>query len=261
MRAARCLIIVTILLSFSSLASPEAPAAAPPQAASEAVPEGIVLVPAGPFLMGTDTEEGSFNKGDSGPQRTVRLAAYYIDKNEVTNAEYKRYCDATGYPAPPHWSDGNYPAGMAALPVSFVNWWEAQAYALWKGKRLPTEAEWEKAARGIDGRTYPWGETWNPDLLVWQAESPQAVGSIPGGASPYGALDMAGNVFEWVADWYQAYPGSTLTFPQYGTQYKVVRGGGFDVRDYDLYTFHRSLTRPAHRSEFVGFRCAKSVGK
>jgi len=225
-------------------------------------PEGMVLVPAGPFLMGHDADEGLVSKGDATPSHQVTLAAFYIDKTEVTNEAYKQYCDATGYPVPPYWQGGTYPAGEAKFPVRFVNWWEAQAYAQWQGKRLPTEAEWEKAARGTDGRTYPWGNEWNSNLLVWGVPGPAEVGSHPDGASPYGVLDMAGNVWEWTSSWYQAYPGTSSTQTEFGTLYKVVRGGsfgGWPDREFDCATYHRTITRPQSRSEWVGFRCAKSV--
>jgi formylglycine-generating enzyme required for sulfatase activity len=221
--------------------------------------EGMVLVSGGPFIMGTDVLEGLHNPGDAGPQHTVALPPFYIDKTEVTNAQYKRYCDATGYPVPPHWKDGSYAEGQGLVPVTWVNWWEAQAYAAWKGKRLPTEAEWEKAARGTDGRAYPWGSQRGTEHLVWGAESPRPVGSKPGGASPCGALDMAGNVFEWTGDWYDAYPGARLRFAQFGTKYKVIRGGGFDGALYETAAYHRSVTAPRSRSEWVGFRCVRAM--
>ena len=227
-------------------------------------PDGMVLIAAGPFLMGTSAQDrGGPNavreNSDSNPQHSVDVAAFYIDKTEVTNAQYKRYCDATKYPAPPHWKNGDFPDGEGNVPVTFINWWEASSYAAWAGKRLPTEAEWEKAARGADGRAFPWGAQWDASKVVWGEKKPQAVGSKPEGASPYGVLDMAGNVYEWVADWYQAYPGATRTFPEYGTIYKVARGGGFMGFEFVAHTYYRSVARPQARSEWIGFRCVKSA--
>jgi formylglycine-generating enzyme required for sulfatase activity len=148
-------------VSFAQDATQPAPTTAPPAAEvkpadTTEVPEGMVLVTAGPFTMGSNSGEGLITN-DATPQQMVTLPAFYIDKTEVTNAEYKKFCDATGNPVPPYWKDGIYAEGQAQVPVRWVNWWEAQAYAAWKGKRLPTEAEWEKAARGTDGRVYPWG--------------------------------------------------------------------------------------------------------
>jgi formylglycine-generating enzyme required for sulfatase activity len=224
----------------------------------------MVLVPAGIFVMGTSAgDRGGDNvprqNADAQPQHTVVVSAFAIDKTEVTNAEYKRYCEATGYPAPPHWVKGNYTEGDANMPVTHVNWWEASAYADWVGKRLPTEAEWEKAARGTDGRTYPWGDEWELSRVVFGQTKPQPVGSKPSGASPYGALDMAGNVLEWVSDWYMAYPEAPRTFPEYGTTYKVARGGGFSGFNSITRTYYRSVARPSTRSEWIGFRCVKDV--
>lgn len=218
-------------------------------------------MPAGAFLMGTDdTREGFLNPGDAGPRHSVTLPAFYIDATEVTNAAYKRYCDATGYPPPPHWIGGVFPEKEARLPVTHVNWWEAGAYAAWLGKRLPTEAEWEKAARGTDGRRYPWGNEWNSARAVWSGNEVQPVGSKEGGASPYGALDMAGNVFEWVNDWYQGYPNSRAEQKMhFGTQYKVLRGGGIGNSQTDVTTYHRGILPPQARSVWAGFRCAKDV--
>jgi formylglycine-generating enzyme required for sulfatase activity len=222
------------------------------------VPEGMVLVPAGAFQMGTNRGEGLVGE-DAQPQHAVTLPAFYIDKTEVTNAAYKKYCDTSGYPAPPNWDNGKIPDGEENFPVTHINWHEARAYAVWAGKRLPTEAEWEKAARGEDGRDYPWGSSWNPGNVVTNQDKPSAVGSHPGGASPYGALDMAGNVFEWTSDWYDAYPGSNFKSPFYGTFYKIVRGGGFDGNNSLSKTTYRCLMRPTSRIEWVGFRCAVSA--
>jgi formylglycine-generating enzyme required for sulfatase activity len=224
----------------------------------------MVYVPAGPFIMGTNSGEGigpntprEFN--DARPKHEVEVAAFYLDKTEVTNAEYQKYCEATHYPPPPHWPNGKFEASEAEVPVTHIHWWEAQAYAAWAGKRLPTEAEWEKAARGTDERNFPWGEKWNAENVVWNVLRPQAVGSKPGGASPYGALDMAGNVFEWVNDWYKAYPKAPHDFPDFGEHYKVIRGGAFFGFDTIARTFYRSVAFPDTRSEWVGLRCAKDA--
>lgn len=225
-----------------------------------AAPAGMVLVPAGNFLMGSDDlNEGGHNQGDASPLHSVMLPAFYIDKTEVTNAQYKKYCDATRYPPPPHWNKGVIAKGQADVPVTHVNWHEARAFARWAGKRLPGEAESEKAARGTDARLYPWGNAWDEERVVWNQNAPQKVGSKPSGASPYGALDMAANVYEWVGDWYAAYPGATIKMPEYGTRYKVIRSGGFDGRPYDATTIHRSILPPQARGEWCGFRCAQDA--
>lgn len=224
------------------------------------VPEGMVLVSGGSFLMGSDKpDEGFHNQGDATPQHEVELPAFYIDRTEVTNSEYSKYCQATDYPVPPHWINGQFRPEQEQHPVTHINWWEAQAFAKWKGKRLPTEAEWEKAARGTDGRAYPWGSDWDDKRVVWAKDDPDSVGSKPEGASVYGVLDMAGNVYEWTSGWYRAYPHSTYKFAQYGTQYKVIRGGGFDGEPYDTKTLSRSLLRAQSRSSWVGFRCVQDV--
>lgn len=236
------------------------------------VPPDMVFVPAGAFNMGT--QKGDMHGthdirlfSDAQPEHSVTVAAFYLDKTEVTNAQYKKYCDATGYPVPPHWKNGQFAEGEAEVAVTRVDWWEAAAYAKWAGKRLPTEAEWEKAARGTDGRTFPWpdgpqGPIFDKDKIVTGQSKPQPVGQKPAGASPYGALDMAGNVFEWVLDWYDAYPGSTQKLPEFGKQFKVVRGGGFDsLPGFPLIynSLYRSVAKPQTRSEWVGFRCAKDA--
>ncbi len=251
-RAALALLCATPLLCVAGRAARAQDGSASP------VPAGMVAVPEGAFKMGT-SESFYLNGTDASPVHEVKLPAFYIDRLEVTNAEYKKWCDATNYPPPPHWKGGSYPEGKGDFPVQHVNWYEAQAFARWRGKRLPTEAEWEKAARGTDSRRFPWGASFGSDYTVTGQSAPSAVGTKPLGASPYGALDMAGNVYEWTSDWYDAYPGTPTKYPQFGTIYKVIRGGGYDGNDQLSTTVFRGIMRPFSRSEWVGFRCAQSA--
>jgi len=230
----------------------------------------LVYIPAGEFIMGS---KFSYNEKSEKPSHLVNLDAYWIDRTEVTNAMYSLcvtagFCDVTGdysrtrdtYSGNPEYS--NYPA------IS-VNWFQAQAYCSWAGRRLPTEAEWEKAARGTDGRIYPWGDespTCNLANFYDCIGDTNMVGSYPNGASPYGLLDMAGNVREWVADWYSEnyYESSPIfnpTGPSSGRE-KVLRGGSFessrsDLRTADRYpSFDDVLEYPFWQG--FGFRCAVS---
>jgi formylglycine-generating enzyme required for sulfatase activity len=232
----------------------------------------MVLVPAGEFTMGSD--QGYFN--DERPAHKVYLDAFYIDKHEVTNAQYHKFVEATDQPIPSHRNDPEYdlwtkdgpPAEIADYPVINVAWTDAAAYCKWAGKRLPTEAEWEKAARGVDERIYPWGnqppEAINiPYLKRWErGQTYQPVGSNKAGASPYGVLDMAGNVAEWVADWYDPFyykhsPAKNPAGPKDGF-YKVVRGGSaLNVRFY-LRSIDRDYDTPENRGKETGFRCVSS---
>ncbi|MBU0494714.1 MAG: formylglycine-generating enzyme family protein [Chloroflexi bacterium] len=269
--------ILLITLMGNTCASPTPPTPTPPTPTPVVTigPDGkeMVLVPAGEFLMGTsDDELAAFLRvhpdWQAGwllieqPQHRVYVDAFAIDRTEVTNAEYLRFVTATGHEPPPHWTDGQVPAGLADYPVVGIHWEDAQAYADWAGKRLPTEAEWEKAARGTDGRAYPWGHEWDPDqanVLGSARNGPAPVGSYPQDASPYGALDMAGNAWEWCLDWYAAdyYIGSPLRNPQGPAEgtYHVTRGGSwFDIPEYARCAFRYGLD-PRRLVPNQGFRC------
>jgi formylglycine-generating enzyme required for sulfatase activity len=216
------------------------------------------LVPAGIFAMGD---------GDYSPQREIFLDAFYIDRFEVTTGRYAKYLAATGsVRAPDEW-DAVALDAASELPVIGVDWNDAAAYCAWAGRRLPTEAEWEKAARGGDGRMYPWGNE-SPSLLRsnYVNTSPEAykgglhkVGSHPAGRSPYGAHDMAGNVNEWVADWYaEGFRSGEVRNPKGPDSGKahVIRGGGrFDSAE-RIASARRWHGPPDLRSGDIGFRCA-----
>ncbi|MGH2619751.1 MAG: formylglycine-generating enzyme family protein, partial [Anaerolineales bacterium] len=177
-----------------------------PLATEAPAPAGMVFVPAGPFEMGSNSGDNSER-----PVHTVTLDAFWIDRTEVTNAMYEMCVNAGACESPGRtesYSRSSYhgDSQFANYPVIFVSWYDAKASCEWAGRRLPTEAEWEKAARGKDGRTFPWGNA-SPDanLLNFDLDvgDTTETGEYPAGASPYGALDMAGNVWEWVNDWYE----------------------------------------------------------
>jgi formylglycine-generating enzyme required for sulfatase activity len=237
----------------------------------------MVYVPAGPFTMGND-------HGDSPerPAHTVTLDAFWIDKYEVTNAQY-RACVAAGacHPATEcDWGQPTYDAvDKGNYPVVCVNWQDAQNYCTWVGARLPTEAQWERAARGDDGRLYPWGHEFDPARLNFcdkNCEFANAaadaddgyvrtapVGSYPAGVSPYGVHDLAGNVWEWTADWYDdeyyaTSPPDNPKGPAAGSG-KVLRGGGWNFGPVSARATHRTSHGPDNRYHIVGLRCAAVV--
>lgn len=252
----RFLVFLLFLFAFSLVAESALSA--------EEAPPGMVLVPAGEFTMGTNQSEKIGPNiprahNDARPEHKVLLPAFYLDKTQVTNAQYQAYCQATQYPPPPHWRDGEFPPGEEEFAVTHINWHESAAYAAWAGKRLPTEAEWEKAARGTDKRLFPWGNKWDAKRVVWDRSRGFKVGTKPEGASPYGALDMAGNVFEWTSSWYEAYPNAPHHFEEFGEQLKVIRGGGFAGGKELALTHYRSIASPNARSDLIGFRCAKDA--
>jgi formylglycine-generating enzyme required for sulfatase activity len=217
----------------------------------------MVLVPAGPFTMGTGDGEI-----EAAPPHIREIPAYYIDCFEVTNGLYAGFVSATGAAPPLNWNGQTPPAGWENLPVTDITWFDAMRYAIWAGKRLPTEAEWEKAARGTDGRRYPWGDIDDESHRNKDTGKLSPVGRYAPGASPCGAMDVSGNAWEWTADWYQAYPGTSAKSIHFGDKYKVVRGGGAEY----LYgiantcsTTQRARLLAYGSHDFVGFRCVKSV--
>lgn len=234
-------------------------------------------IPAGTIQMGCDpTNPADVCHGDRMPLHDVYLDAYAMDKFEVTNARYQA-CVDTGHCTPPYrtysWSHTEYygnPA-FADYPVIYVEWDQAEAFCAWEGKRLPTEAEWERAARGSsDTRKYPWGNdgttcdlanTFVDSLCVGDTS---AVGSYPAGISPYGVMDMAGNVWEWTADWYQydyysVSPPNNPPGPATG-ELRVLRGGSWnDSHLINLRVAHRYWDSPGSAGANIGFRCARSL--
>jgi serine/threonine-protein kinase len=197
----------------------------------------MVRVPAGEFLYG-------------GKKEKVELPEFWIDKTPVTNAEYACFVADTGYEPPQHWQGKTPPKEIADHPVTYVSWHDAVAYAEWAGKRLPTEKEWEKAARGTDGRQYPWGDQ-QPTRELCNFDRNEGgttpVGKYsPQGDSPYGCVDMAGNVWEWCADWYDEDKGT-----------KVLRGGSWGYIADNVRSATRDGINPDNRFDCRGFRCAR----
>jgi len=225
----------------------------------------LLYVPAGNFLMGSTDADPNVH-GNEKPQHTVYLDAYWIDRTDVTNAMYAKCVSAAACNQPTNLTSYNRSSyyGNSQLdnyPVIYVNWNMADTYCKWAGRQLPTEAQWEKAARGTDGRTYPWGNDLPNSALLNSNNSvgdTTAVGSYPKGASPYGALDMAGDVWQWVADWYDPYLGNTVSDPAYGRWYRVVRGGSWDYNDYYVRSAGRDWFMPVSALDYLGFRCSRS---
>ena len=274
----------------------------------------MVLVPAGEFVMGSAPDDiasllrrnpkanGAIVK-DEIPKHRVFLDAFYIDKYEVTNARFQQFVQATGYRTQAEregggkirtgaktWAQvpdatwrapqgkGSSIAGLETHPVVQVSWHDAKAYCTWTGKRLPTEAEWEKAARGPEGRLYPWGNEldgmranfcdrncpfeWKDAAVDDGYRSTAPVGSYEAGKSPYGAYDMAGNVWEWVADWYDAKyyrrsPARNPQGPTSGTQV-VLRGGSWLYTAPDFRATERAGVPPGRSNENIGLRCVQA---
>ena len=238
----------------------------------------MILIPAGKFTMGTDDVDASGKSQEFGfneplylneqPQREIDVGAYYMDKYEVSNGQFVAYLRALGKfsEADINSLKDRLQLQQENLPVRNITWHKASEYCQFVGKRLPTEIEWEKAARGTDGREYPWGNDWNPERVnKGEGESDvMPVGSIESGKSPYGLYEMAGNVMEWTADWFEAYPGATYVSPNYGKKHKVARGESWGgVGHYVIPHYFRVAYRfnypPDQAFNDVGFRCAKDA--
>lgn len=205
-------------------------------------PEGMVYVPAGDFIMGS-----KYGDPDERPMQIATTNAFFIDKYEVSYAEFAKFDP-----------DFVIPEGKDDRAV-IVTWSQANAYAKWADKRLPSEKEWEKAARGTDGRTFPWGETYDNTYVVWDRTLTRG-GSIALPESPYGCYDMAGSVWEWTAEWYKPYPGNDEPMEQYGKKYKVMRGGSNFNNHSFIRTSHRYYVLPEKIAAYpVGIRCVKDI--
>jgi formylglycine-generating enzyme required for sulfatase activity len=214
-------------------------------------PSGMVYCKPGTFYMGSDAD-----KPDEKPKRQETIEkGFFIDRSEVTNAAYKEFCDATQRKAPAHWKDGKIPEGKEDHPVVHVTWRDASDYAQWAGKRLPTEKEWEYAARGPDGRRYPWGDEWDPSADKDRCNASKAsrgttvsAGSLSIGAGPFGTVDQAGNVFEWTADAYTPEPS-----------HRIIKGGSFLLAEDLPRASKRGHFEPDKAFDWLGFRCAQSL--
>jgi formylglycine-generating enzyme required for sulfatase activity len=244
-----------------------------PQTATGKDGAPLRLIPGGEFLMGTSlsTRDGA---RDEYPERRIFLNAFYMDVFEVTNGRYLAFTKAAGHRTPEHprdknltlWRGATVPDAFKDHPVVNVAWSDAAAYCAWAGRRLPTEAEWERAARGTTGRRFPWGDmeptrTLANYLNQWRnGAGLEPVGSHPQGASAEGVQDLQGNVWEWVADWYDpSYyatgPSRNPKGPDEGTR-KVIRGSGWESEAPLLRSAHRLSSDPANRNHSLGFRCA-----
>jgi formylglycine-generating enzyme required for sulfatase activity len=228
----------------------------PPKAAeTKEVPTGMVPIRGGSFLMGRN---GALDP-EASPAHEVIVKTFYIDKTPVTNAEFREFLRASNRPAAAKWNVENLPPDQDKWPVTEVTWDDAYAYCHAQGKRLPSEAEWEYAARGTDGRLYPWGEEFNA-AAVNSRESgigrPEPVGAREANRSAFDVADMSGNIWQWCADDYRPYPGRKpdFTIPPGA---KAIRGGSFQSERRHVSAITRNLERPATRSPEIGFRCAK----
>ncbi len=249
------------------------PAARGQQASDDAE---MVFVPAGVFTMGS-TGKALDEDAAEKPVQQVSLPAFYLDKYEVTNAQYARFLNAVGRTkdAANHeylgsvgilqleQVDGRWrpKPGKATFPVGNVTWYGAAAYARWAGKRLPTEAEWEKAARGSDARKFPWGDTMDFSKFRLGVDRLSPVGSLPAGVSPYGCLNMADNVWEWTSSLFKPYPyraDDGREDPR-SEERRVARGGSWSGEPYIAHSAYRFRPEPTFTHDYLGFRCAKSA--
>lgn len=211
-------------------------------------PIGMVLIPEGEFIMGDDNKSP-----DERPMKKEYLKAFYMDKYEVTNAEFKTVF-------PKH----TFVKNREKFPATGISWGQASDYALAVGKRLPSEAEWEKAARGMKGKEFPWGAIFDAEKANTEenrTSSTLKIGSFKGGVSEFGCFDMSGNVYEWTSTWYNPYEGNPEVSVEYGRVYRVLRGGSFMTDSFESRGARRHYAKPGAAREDFGFRCAKDLTK
>jgi eukaryotic-like serine/threonine-protein kinase len=251
------------------LPSPTLPPSPTPVVVNSIDDAELVYIPSGEFTMGSDPKDDPYFFGSEGPQHMVYLDGYWIYRTEVTNAMYEKCVEANECPKPinngsntrrSYYGNQDY----ADHPVVYITWRNASSYCQWAGGRLPTEAEWEKSARGSDGRLFPWGnQAPQPDHANYGARDTEAVGSYPEGASPYGVLDMAGNVIEWVRDYFQAayYQVSVYENPlgPISGSTRVYRGGAYHNPAASIRTVMRGSRSESHANVDIGFRCVLDV--
>lgn len=240
-------VVCVVTLVFATISCKRARASLPGAA--------MVTIPAATVLMGCDVSRDAHCSPTERPAHRVQVARFRIDRTEVTERQYAACVAAGSCTAPRPAID---PERHPLRPVTGVTWYQARAFCAWSGKRLPTEKEWELAARGTDGRIYPWGDsppTCERAHTSSCGETPADVGGRPAGASPFGVLDMAGNVDEWVEDRYAAYPGAPGASGP--SKQRVVRGGAYDA--WHVRSTARSALEPDYRGALVGFRCAASL--
>jgi formylglycine-generating enzyme required for sulfatase activity len=254
----------------------------PPVTMPEAVPPTViervkpfepemVLIPAGDFLMGSDPTKDKDAEEIEQPQHTLYLPDYHLAKTPLTNAQYAAFVQATGHEQPEHWKGGKPPSGKEDHPVVWVSWHDAVAYYRWLSEvtgrpyRLPSEAEWEKGARGTDGRLWPWGNEWDAkrcNTIESGKGDTTPVGAYPQGASPYGLLDMAGNVWEWTRSVVKSYPYD----PDDGREdleaegARVLRGGSWSNIQFYARCVERDWYYPDDSLDTFGFRLVSPVG-
>lgn len=262
---------------------PTVPVPPTPSPTTPTALNNFIAIPAGTFVMGRDPGPDEFTPdkrvpADEAPAHTIAVTSFYLAKYETTNAEYKRFVEATGHPAPRSWKQGNYPPGQDDFPVTEVSWHDAQAYCDWLTKtngegitfRLPTEAEWEYAARGADGRLFPWGSFWRDGTAnTRQAKGTNEVLLLPVNVEPnntrdksaFGVFGMGGNVCEWTASDFTVYPGSPYRPAGRDLECKVYRGGHFASPLSDALASSRKWTLPNNTHEFLGFRVAATLAQ
>jgi serine/threonine-protein kinase len=228
------------------------------KSARPAPPPGMAHVPGGEFKMGSDRADDQ-----AAPVHTVTVKPFYMDVYEVTCADYKKFLAAAGHRPPPGWNGTDFPAGKGRFPVVGVTWDDAKAYAQWAGKRLPTEEEWEFAARGRDNRRYPWGDFWRDGMANVNSVNKGlvAVGSYSKGASPFGVQDLIGNAWEWTDTDLKAYPGGYLPPQPEQKDPKIIRGGSWEGERDTINATFRSWWGARAEKEYnsVGFRCVKDA--